>query len=383
MSYLDSVVSYDMAKHDGPDHIYYDISIVNNSETSAPVPIQFTEMRNSAFLNDPDKYFASIIRFHVDTAPSSLPVFIPAIQTGQSDVNLTQYSYTLKYKTYEYQKYIEFVSQNTAESIPAAPTIKQDISNEYYYVHSFAYWVGLCNASLVECFDGLKALVLAGSDTMPTLYAPWIQYDPSSSSLIFNCDKSAYDESLTNPIEIYLNAPMANLFNSFQMICKGFSGIVNGKNYQLVVKNDFGTNVIELDNYDAIQLYEEYPSCGSWSPVASVVFTSSTLPVETTISGAPKTFGGLSNMANYSTNNVMPIITDFRVALVTGKEYLPSIDYVATLYRLIDLSGHQAQNTMQISVYWSDVYNNLHPLNLCSGGSASIKMMFRKKSLGL
>jgi hypothetical protein len=186
-------------------------------------------MRNAPFIDDPDKYFASIIRFHVDTAPSSLPVFIPAIQTGQSDVNLTQYSYTLKYKTYEYQKYIEFVSQNTAESIPAAPTIKQDISNEYYYVHSFAYWVGLCNASLVECFDGLKALVLAGSDTMPTLYAPWIQYDPSSSSLIFNCDKSAYDESLTNPIEIYLNAPMANLFNSFQMICKGFSGIVNGK----------------------------------------------------------------------------------------------------------------------------------------------------------
>jgi hypothetical protein len=56
---------------------------------------------------------------------------------------------------------------------------------------------------------------------------------------------------------------------------------------------------------------------------------------------------------------------------------------VATLYRLIDLSGHQAQNTMQISVFWSDVYNNLHPLNLCSGGNASIKMMFRKKSLGL
>ena len=80
----------------------------------------------------------------------------------------------------------------------------------------------------------------------------------------------------------------------------------------------------------------------------------------------------------------MPIITDFKVALVSGKEYLPSVDYVASgLYRLVDLSGHQSQNTMQLSVYWSDIYNNLHPLNLCSGGSASIKMMFRKKSLGI
>jgi hypothetical protein len=210
-----------------------------------------------------------------------------------------------------------------------------------------------------------------------------MQYDPGSSSILFNCDKLGFDEALSTPIEIYLNAPMANLLNAFCMINKGFN-VSNGKNYKLVVKNYDNGNVIEYTDYDAIQLYEEYSSVGSWNPIKAIVFTSSSLPVEGTISAAPKTFGGISNLANYAPNLTTNIITDFTVNLLTGKEYLPSVDYVAGgTYRLVDMQGNQQQNNLEISIFWSDIYNNLHRFKLPSGGYGSIKIMFRKKTLGI
>ena len=69
-------------------HVYIDLDVVNNnfrSEATAPV-LRFEETRNSPYLDgDSADYYCSIIRFSIQTG-NSLPVFIPRIETGQTDV---------------------------------------------------------------------------------------------------------------------------------------------------------------------------------------------------------------------------------------------------------------------------------------------------------
>ena len=80
-----------------PIHTYLDLDVVNNnliSDSIAPA-LRFEETRNTPFLEgDTSEYFAAIIRFSIQ-AGNSLPIFIPRIQTGQDDVDLTVYKVTL------------------------------------------------------------------------------------------------------------------------------------------------------------------------------------------------------------------------------------------------------------------------------------------------
>ena len=72
-------------------HEYVNLDITNNS--TSPVLLRFSQNRNIPFLKDCKDYVCSIVRASVQTG-MSLPVFIPDIQLGQSDVNQTTYAIT-------------------------------------------------------------------------------------------------------------------------------------------------------------------------------------------------------------------------------------------------------------------------------------------------
>ena len=75
-----------------PYHVYMDLDVVNNDYSTASKPqLRFEETRNAPFLpGDSADYFCSIVRFNIQTG-NTLPVFIPRIVTGQSDINKTIY----------------------------------------------------------------------------------------------------------------------------------------------------------------------------------------------------------------------------------------------------------------------------------------------------
>ena len=84
-----------------PFHVYLDLDVLNNDThpTSTPPQLSFQETRTQPFLDGTaDDYFVAIARFSIQTG-GALPVFIPAIQTGQSDVNKTVFKITLSYKS--------------------------------------------------------------------------------------------------------------------------------------------------------------------------------------------------------------------------------------------------------------------------------------------
>ena len=353
----------------GDSHIYYDLAIQNNDNIgSAPVPLVFEEIRSNPYLTSPEDYLMSVVRFSVDTP--TLPVFIPQILLGQANVNKTIYSVTLSYLGFEFQSYLLYSPSLLNESTPVAPLIQQD-TTAYYHAYSYTKIITMVNAMFTAAVAGLNALV-----ALPSVVVPFMEFDPYTYQCLLNADSTVYNASLANPIKIFFNTPMFNLFSSFNSTYLGYSNITNGKNYQLTTT--LNNNVITIGASTYLQFYQEYPTIPLWSPIQSIVFVSSLIPMSPALTSVPKIIvsGQLLNSANNA--NLSSIITDIEVPLDKGFEYKPSINYTPQgEYRMVALNGNNPVNTIQIQVFWKDKLNVIHPLYLI--GNANIKLMFRNK----
>jgi hypothetical protein len=373
-SAITKLINYELNDDNEPYHIYVDLSLVNNNPAGQSVPLVFSDLRNTSLIQNPKDYFTAIVRFHIDTY-GSLPAWIPQIQTGQSDVNKTVYSFTLAYKTTVFEAFLEFIPQNVNDPVKA-PTNYQDMSSQYYYIYSYQSLFQMVNNTLQSAFTGLQTAVGSG---FPSTEAPFILFDPIGKECVFNADSACYDvKNTSSPIYIYANNQMYNLISGFQWNCLGEAP--NGQNYQLQIYNNYGTNTYTQGDYTLLQCYEEYPSITTLSPVQCVIFTSSTIPLEPTIVSNASTFNSTTSINSSSNSATSPVLTDFTIAVDINNNYFPSIDYESPAqYRLVDLYGSGDISNLQMGVYWKDIFNNTYPLNLPCGGSCSAKILFRRK----
>jgi hypothetical protein len=96
---------------------------------------------------------------------------------------------------------------------------------------------------------------------------------------------------------------------------------------------------------------------------------------------SPFVFGAPISLINSTYSLTVPVISDFQVG---NGEYKPYVNYTAGgQYRLVDLYGHNPITQISIEVYYKDIFGNLKPLLIPSNSSSNIKIMFRKKSLGV
>ena len=132
---------------------------------------------------------------------------------------------------------------------------------------------------------------------------------------------------------------------------------------------------------------QDYPSTDSlWSPISSVVFTSTLLPVRSEATGQPVVLGtsntGFSSSSTQSA--FQPIITDISLDTSTSgaAAYRSFIYYAPTAeYRLSDFtsSKHDIRN-VDIQVFWKNrLDNNLYPITMFNCSSVNLKIMFRHK----
>jgi len=365
-----------------PLHIYYDLDIVNNDVegNNPPLPLRFEEVRNNPFLACPSNYYMSVVRFQIQTG-DALPVFVPQVQLGQTNPNLLIYSITLKYKTYEFQAYVNFIPDDLTQPLPNPPLDFQDLTSQYYFLSTYQQWIEMVNITFKTAFNGLNALVIAGGDVLPTPNAPFMEFDPSQLVAILDTDEAGYERTLTNPIQIFMNSPMFNLFSTFPAVIVNYTTATNGKNYLLTIFNNNGTNILSLPSYNAIQSYQEGSTVALLNPIQSIVFTTALLPVIPSNVSTPKIFGSASTLFNVGNNaNLAPVISDFVVPVDALNRYRPNIVYTPSAeYRLLGMYGSSPVSAIEISAFWKDVFGLLHPILLNSGCSASLKIMFRRK----
>lgn len=147
-------------------------------------------------------------------------------------------------------------------------------------------------------------------------------------------------------------------------------------------------NMINRVFYIAQQDYSSTDSL--WSPISSLVFTSTLLPVKAEATGAPVVLGagnlGFSSATVQSA--FQPIITDIALDTSVGNSdayrrfiyYAPSAEY-----RLSDFaSSKQEIRNIDIQVFWKNrLDNQLYPINMFNLSSVAIKVMFKHKDAGL
>jgi len=375
-------------RDNNPDKVYYDITIANVLSTnSAPPIVSFREQRQNAFVNNSGDYYLSIIRFQVDT--NTLPLFVPEIQPNQSNIDLTVYSVTLSYLGTDFQVPIIWSPQNAFAELPSAPNQTynklQDNSTGYYYCFNYTYVVQLIQAAL----DQAHANLVAAFPAVVASHAPVIIWNTDNNCAGVYAESAFYDNYpvgiVVNPITIYFNAALANLLASFVGINYGTQGVSNGKNFGLAIANFNGSQTIYLptsapvaSQYVATTVFQEYSTVASWTPISSIVFTSATLPIVPNQLSAPLIFadGGIIYAGDGNNANFAQVISDF---VADNGVYKPSLLYTPTQLRLIDLFGNQPISQIDISVFWKSKLGEFFPLQLNSGGSCSIKVLFTKK----
>ena len=212
-------------------HTYIDLDVVNNNySASASNPVlKFQETRNMPYLlGDASDYFASIVRFSLQTG-NSLPVFIPVIKTGQSNPNRTIYNITLEVtygvSTYNYTVPILYTPSDTSIQTPSAPLTTQDLSTEYYYYRNYRAFADDINQAFGECFELLTAVLNTGNQTMYnafiTTQCPFIDFDMDTSKFILTVDQLWANSINSTPgaamyFSIYYNTALMNLLTGFR-----------------------------------------------------------------------------------------------------------------------------------------------------------------------
>ena len=149
-----------------PYHVSMDLDVINNDYNAISKPqLRFEETRNTPFLpGDSADYFCSIVRFNIQTG-NTLPVLIPRIQTGQSDVNKTIYQVVIMHDflgdedtlldTFGFANVMYDPEDQTAPT-PAPPTTSQDLSSTYYNVYNYQHFIQLVNTAIQTAWDNLK-----------------------------------------------------------------------------------------------------------------------------------------------------------------------------------------------------------------------------------
>ena len=373
-----------------PDWVYYDVVVSNFQSTiTKPQDFYYNDTRTQPFVSNPEMYALSILRFTLDT--NLVPLFIPTIQPNQSDPNLTIYSITLTYKTFTVQQFIEWEAQDNSSPVPPAPSqtlnLVQDNSQGYYNCYSYNWWIYLVYKAYNLAHEYLISLAIGAdpSDPVADSYAPLITWDGSSSSSVIYAQQEWYDVAQEDTIGMFMNAPLFSQFSSFPAKVNGYVGVVYGENFQLLPTNIGGANLVpitpagETISYQAIQFFQEYSTTASWSPIVSIVFTSSTLPIEPNQVSTPLVYNNGVLLSTSNNNMISNIITD--LVSETGN-YRPNLVYLPSAQnRYIHLYGNRPLINLDLQIFYKIRTGELIPLKLNSGGSATVKLVFAKKSV--
>jgi len=123
-----------------------------------------------------------------------------------------------------------------------------------------------------------------------------------------------------------------------------------------------------------MQIYQDYTTWDSWSPVESLVLTSHTIPIKTSARSGNHGFVNGVETTTGSLNVFELEITDFK-----SGEYEGGVIYNPTEKRWLNLVEQAQLNEISISVFYrSKLTGQLIGITLGSGSTFSLKMVFRK-----
>jgi hypothetical protein len=208
--------SKSVVDNSNPDLVYLDVLCSNiQSNTTAPPIIQYQETKSAPFLRRCGDYMMSVLKLQLSSR--TLPLITPIIEPSSTNPNEIIYKITLTYTysgtTYSSTETIIYSPQISSIPVPSkVANQQQDNSLTYYNVYSYQWWLSLINTTFQTALTDLNSQVTTAGGTLPNTNAPIITFDSQTRLCTLNAPLTGYDDTLANPISIYFNLPLYNLF---------------------------------------------------------------------------------------------------------------------------------------------------------------------------
>jgi len=278
--------------------------------------------------------------------------------------------------------YIPQVNLNKVTTLLGASS-PTDIGSDYYYIYNYQDWIDMVNAAFTQLWTDTQSMMATLGGYIAGTKAPFIEFDPSTCKCSLTAELNTFDNGLTDPVYIYFNSRLFELFGGFQNTFMGYDGDLN---YQMSVVNT-GGNISYVFNKTGgyttnLVMYQEISTVSLWNPVASIVFCSSMLPIYPTQTSKPNIISNQSNNLTSSGENanLTNILSDFEIPVSDTNQYRPIILYAPSAeYRLVDMFSGSNLNKINISVFWKTHYGELIPFKIDPGCAAHMKILFRRK----
>jgi hypothetical protein len=389
-----TATNYNQTVHSN-DHTYYDIVLrnyVSDNRPSDSLQLQFSESRDTPLIPNAKDYFMSIVRFQIDTY--DLPVLFFQVENDQADPNLGTYTVTLEYddgaggKTTAPFENVIWTPQKTKVPVPAAPNTTPNglqVPSEYYYCLDYAYFINLVNEALERAMTALQVLV--ADAVFNTVEPPFLVWENDMKKATLYARESHFDSQAAAGVpfvSIFFNRSLHSLFSTFPVLKFDYP-VQEKKFYQIMCRRFNGEKVVTIPEFGIdklIKVQQELSTIGQWTPISSIVFTTSTVPVVPNVLSNPIVYVDgnpqqLTRTYKHYSNIISDISTDecgYRPELL----YNPSAQY-----RIIDLQNDQPLYQFDIQVYWKDKFGFLRPFNLPPNSSCSMKILFQKKTAAI
>ena len=362
------------------DNVYYNAIISHDPKYgNGPSPATYQENRSTALLNKMEDFYFTVGRLVFPSA--TVPLFIASLETGTDyALNQTIYTFNLTYKTYSSgETPVIFTPVNKFATRPTGTVMTSlQSSNPYYYIYTFSEWILMMNTALTTAFNKLSTAAIDGGNPLPGgSVAPLFYYNPTLQTMILQCQTGIYDSTLPNPIGIWFNNYLAPIFTGFRFDRYTVND-TNGKDNLFIITN-LVVNVSGA-NYQ-IQPYEF--SAAYWSSVATLQIIS-TLPVQSeniTPVNPDYQQSSLSPPMVQQLNPFSQIIEDIAIDYSAVQNFQGTFIYNKTdSWRMISVNSSGPLTQFNISLYFTTLDGQSHPLTLLPGTNCTLKIAFLKKS---
>ncbi len=337
-----------------PDNLYVNLSFYYQKANIADpdIPCSFYVNRVTPVLENSEEYTMSIARLDIDS--QNIPILIPSIQQGQSNINLTNYVVQINENGGAQGTPVNlvYVPKNKYGYNP--PNVAGALS-QYYWIYSVHDVVEMFNtacATAVSTFSGVSP--------------PFMKYNGDNTFSIY------FDEQFATNYSFCVNEYLYNLFRNFNYEYSQNNGV----DYILRVTNQLSTNAVTLNSVNYLVETQTYPSMSvNWSPLSSIVITSPTLPIIS--EERVPTINILSGGSN-SSNDLEAQLTDIVLSIDNPNDYNNQITYTATTnYRRCSLNAREIRE-ISIQIYWRSKQGVLYPLLMSDGNAGTLKLKFEK-----
>lgn len=345
-------------------HIYYNINLINTT-LNVELPAKVYDTRSQPILKKADDYFISVVRFSLPA--SGIPLFNANVDGSGNIVN---WFITM-----------EDASGNTYKA--PVPYIYEN-SSSFTYVFSYQQIADMINTAFQAAY---VLLVAAHSGIVPS--APFMIYDAVTELYSIIAPK----EYQTAGIGVWMSSQIYKKFNNFEVFFNDFN-TPSGLDVELLFENH-GNNTLDASGNQlgfnpsgtGAAYYvntQEYPALFNINEFKSIVFLTGSIPILAESIPSASISGNSNSGAGSATNTTLSILTDFELnasAISTARSQIQY--YPQGAYRLTEMIGTSPLNSIDMQIYYQDLQNNIFPLFLEPSEYATVKIMFRKKTMGV